>query len=168
MKTKYLDITNVVTQDDLYQVLVDTIQPIINVQQEEQKALDEEYTQQISEFTEKYTLAVKDDETVAVEKLKPHREKLDNRIKEIQARFSRLIDKETAKYEVIRKQIQEEFDNNTIGPKTIYDEDVKPFKKVYDSKTKASIDAAQEKIKPINEEYREIAKMLEERLKEGE
>ncbi len=160
--TNYLDITNVTSQEDLYKVLVDTIQPILD----EERAAREPLEKAFLEFCEGpqavYDKATEAERSAAKAKVAPERAKLDKKVLQIRARFNALIDKEVLAYEKKQKAVEEWFNTQTKEAQKAFDKAVSDERALFERKIAALGEIANEKIKPINEEYQELAKKFDE------
>lgn len=163
METKYLNITNITSQDDLYTLLVDTIQPILDEEQAARAPLEKAFLEFCEGPQAVYDKATEAERNAAKAKIQPEREKLDKKVMQIRARFNALIDKEVLAYEKKQKAVEALYKEVTKDAHAAFDAAIADERKVFEAKVSELGEIANEKIKPINEEYQMIATMFDER-----
>jgi len=162
MDTKYINTDNITNQDDLYQALIDVVQPITNEVEAQEAVLVKEYEEKIKAETDEYNEAIAPAVEKAKKSLEPARKAMDDKALEIKNAATKKINALVDKYVAHQETIQGHFDQNTKVHYDAWQEAIKPEKDAHNERVAALQADMEETLKPINEEYQALAKIMDE------
>lgn len=165
IETKYLDITNITGQDDLYKELIKAIDPILEEEQKGRKELEKEFLEFQKPFVDKFNKDTQVWQEQAHAKLNPHKEQLNKMLEQIRDDANKKMQEQMDIYEKAKTEVEAWFKNETAEYEKQYNEQVNNRKKQFEEDLQKLADIANAAIKPINEEYERVAKSIEESQK---
>ena len=161
MNTTYLNIENVATQEDLYQSLVNAIEPLLNEEKFRRTPLEKAFEEKIQPALTEYTNSTLSAQNTAQKRLAPKKAKLDKEIEALKARMMKIVDKKVSEYDKHKAIVQTWFDDATKPALAKYEATIAADKAQLDADLQVIVAEVAEKIKPINEEYQRLAKEMD-------
>lgn len=161
METKYIDITNIATPEDLYKVMVEKVQPIVDEETLKREKIVAEYNEFCKPFMEQFNIETAAEQEEAKKYLEKPKADMDKAIAAIKRKAEEAVDKEVKKYIRHQTRAQNRFENKTTAATEKYNAAIAEMK----AKVEAELDAIGKdvtaRIEPINAEYRVLAEMME-------
>jgi hypothetical protein len=161
IETKYIDITNISTQDDLYAALVKAIEPILEEEREIREKLEDEFKEFQAPFVEAFNAATVKEQEVAKKRLNPAKLTLETSLETIKKKFLAQMEKESKKYDREKARVEKWFKANTVEAEAVFQEAVAERRAEFEANLATLGESANQRIQPINEEYNILAEAMD-------
>jgi hypothetical protein len=161
IETKYIDITNISTQDDLYAALVRAIEPILEEEREQRERLEDEFREFQEPFVQAFNAVTVKEQEVAKKRLNPARLTLETSLDSIKKKFLAQMERESKKYDRERARVEKWFKDMTVEAEAEFQQAVALRREQFEADLAALGEHANQRIQPINQEYNQLAEAMD-------